>query len=742
MTLNVDAAITIITLEPKSEELCEGDDVSFYVVADADGAPLVYQWRKEGVDIPGATASFYTLTNVTTADAGDYDVVIAGQAGFECSSTISETATLVVNTDATITPSGDPAPVVCVNNPISDITYTIGGSATNAVLTGALPNGVSGGFSGGVYTISGTPTESGTFDYTITTEGSLCTNPSLSGTITVNDVATISLAGGTATQSVCINNPVLAVSFAIGGNATGADIPAGSLPPGVVGSYNNVNGLFTISGTPTVSGSYPFTVSTTGSSCENQSLSGTITVDEDATITLTSGDANQSLCIGNPVGDITYSIGGSATGVALLGDLPDGVSGTLNGSEYTISGTPTESGAFNYTVTTTGPCFNTSESGVIQVDYLPDGGVLSPSVNTVCTETNSGTLTLEGYTGNVIRWESSVDAGFSWTPIPVTSNTYTYTNLPRLTLFRAVVGNDNCPEVYSGISRITVIPAFTPVITVSGGNVCSGEPVTLTATATILPDTIGIITGGDFNRANPPGWQIYENGVPISPFPASNDNERIGPWAETNGPKTFCGGNAFDSGEKKFAIVSGDVNSWMETPVFNLVAMSSAALSFDHAYMLGPNASAKVELSTDGGNTYNVVLSEYSGTLMSGMPNVVNDIGIDMSPYLGMTDLRIRFNFDSPDDCSVWAVDNITLPTPQPDVEYVWGPVAEIPGGSGSEVVVVPPTTTTYTLTVYIAGCPGVGTAVIVSVVGIPRCFYRKCLCGWRTGNFYACQRY
>ena len=56
----------------------------------------------------------------------------------------------------------------------------------------------------------------------------------------------------------------------------------------------------------------------------------------------------------------------------------------------------------------------------------------------------------------------------------------------------------------------------------------------------------------------------------LFPFPASNDNEKQGPWAETNGPKTFCS-ELYDSGEKKFSIVHGDsINSWMETPIFGL----------------------------------------------------------------------------------------------------------------------------------------------------------------------------
>jgi hypothetical protein len=52
--------------------------------------------------------------------------------------------------------------------------------------------------------------------------------------------------------------------------------------------------------------------------------------------------------------------------------------------------------------------------------------VVSPAVSPGCTGANSGTLTLSGYTGNIIRWESSINGGATWTPI---SNTTTTQNL-------------------------------------------------------------------------------------------------------------------------------------------------------------------------------------------------------------------------------------------------------------------------------------------------------------------------
>ncbi|WP_163325912.1 PKD-like domain-containing protein, partial [Draconibacterium mangrovi] len=728
VTLNVDAAITITT-QPTSKTNCEGENVIFTVVAGANGAALTYQWRKDGVNISGATSSSYSLSNITSADAGVYDVVIDGAGSFNCNSITSSGATLTIGSDGTISDPANKDQTICEGDAIVDIVFAIGGSAGGASLSGDLPAGLTSGYNSSTneFTISGTPTETGTYSYTVTTTGSTCVNPSISGTITINEDGTISLAGGNANPTLCINTPLSNITYSIGGGATDASITSGSLPAGVTGVYNSATGLFTISGTPTEDGIFNFTVTTSGAVCENPSLSGTITVQPDATISLDSGDPNQTVCINTPITPITYSGGGSAGTLVLTGQLPAGVSFTESGGVYTISGTPSVSGTFNYTVNTTGSCLNVSESGSITIDNLADPGILSPAISTTCTDTfgeNTGILTLIDYVGNIVQWEASYDGGQTWDTIPHTGASYTYNNLPNTTLFSVLVQNGTCDPFYSAVARVTVIPSFKPVITQVGGNACSGEPVTLYGTVDVVADTFSIIAGGHFNTANPKGWRIWQDSVILHPFPASGDNEKESPFAETNGPKEFCG-ELYDAGTegKKFAIVHGeDMYSWMETPIFELLStMSSAELTFDHAYNIAPGAWAKVELSLDGGDTYGIELASYTGKLNDGAVNVVNPIELDLSPYIGMDNLRIRFNFNSPGACSAWAIDNITLPSPPPDVTYVWGPVEEIPlGVTGSPVVVYPGTSTTYTLTMYIAGCPGSATDLLVFVYEYP----------------------
>jgi len=284
----------------------------------------------------------------------------------------SLSGTITVNANSTISLSSAPGTdnqTVCINTPITTITYAVAAGGTGATITaGALPAGVTGSFAGGVFTILGTPTVSGVFNYTITTTGP-CINPSVSGTITVqaNSTITLSSAPGTDNQTVCINNAITPITYAVGGTGSGATITAGGLPAGVTGTY--AAGVFTIQGTPTVSGVFPYTVTTQGP-CVNPFLSGTITVDDNSTITLSSpvGTDNQTVCINTPIATITYSIAAGGTGATITaGSLPAGVTGTFAGGVFTIIGTPTVSGVFPYTVTTLGPCINPSLSGTITV---------------------------------------------------------------------------------------------------------------------------------------------------------------------------------------------------------------------------------------------------------------------------------------------------------------------------------------------------------------------------------------
>jgi hypothetical protein len=71
-----------ITDEPDPLTICVGDSAMFSVSATASNAgALTYQWRKDGVDLPGETGSTLTIASAIGADAGLYDVLVHDYCG-------------------------------------------------------------------------------------------------------------------------------------------------------------------------------------------------------------------------------------------------------------------------------------------------------------------------------------------------------------------------------------------------------------------------------------------------------------------------------------------------------------------------------------------------------------------------------------------------------------------------------------------------------------------------------------
>ena len=99
------------------------------------------------------------------------------------------------------------------------------------------------------------------------------------------------------------------------------------------------------------------------SSSQGQVVSGTATLTKHG-----SGSTTQTVAAGESIAEFYFTVAG-ATGATVTG-LPDGVTGTLKGSDYYISGTVSATaaaGAYKFTVTTTGATTNASKSGTITV---------------------------------------------------------------------------------------------------------------------------------------------------------------------------------------------------------------------------------------------------------------------------------------------------------------------------------------------------------------------------------------
>jgi len=74
-----------IEIQPQPLTILTGSSAAFSVIA-GGAPPLIYQWQRDGVDISGETGSTLVLTNVQSADVGEYRVVVSNSVGKVASS--------------------------------------------------------------------------------------------------------------------------------------------------------------------------------------------------------------------------------------------------------------------------------------------------------------------------------------------------------------------------------------------------------------------------------------------------------------------------------------------------------------------------------------------------------------------------------------------------------------------------------------------------------------------------------
>jgi len=305
-------------------------------------------------DIVSATTASLLINNLASTTYYRLKVTLDACVAYSSSASITVTQG---PTGTLSSASGTNAQSLCQNTVITSITYNTT-NATGATFAG-LPAGVTGNYASNVVTISGTPTATGNFTYTVTLAGSC--DVTLTGSIIVsntNNTISLTSASGTNAQSSCINGAITSITYA----TTGASNASFSgLPAGVTGAWSN--NVITISGTPTASGTFTYTVNLVGG-CGSVSASGTITVIQNVVTLSSAANTNaQSLCENATLTDITYATQG-ATGANFAG-LPTGVSGSWASNLITISGSPSASGT--YTITLTGGCGTVNATGTISV---------------------------------------------------------------------------------------------------------------------------------------------------------------------------------------------------------------------------------------------------------------------------------------------------------------------------------------------------------------------------------------
>ena len=121
-------------------------------------------------------------------------------------------------------------------------------------------------------------------------------------------------------------------------------------------------------------------------------------------------------------------------------------------------------------------CSNTVYTNVYTVNAIagtaPVGGTVSS--DNYCGGSNSGTLTLSGYTGSVSKWQYSTDGGIVWTDVANTTASQSYSAITGTRRYRAVLTNGACGTALSSPGIITVSTASVAGTASGAASVCAG----------------------------------------------------------------------------------------------------------------------------------------------------------------------------------------------------------------------------------------------------------------------------
>jgi CUB domain len=245
--------------------------------------------------------------------------------------------------------------------------------------------------------------------------------------------------------------------------------------------------------------------------------------------------ANPTICLGVALSpSITFTTTG-ATGIGSVNQLPTGLTASWNANIIIISGTPSVSGTFNYSIQVLGNCGSVNATGTITVinSVLPSFATVGP----FCSGVSISALPTTSTNGIVGSWSPAINntatTTYTFTPNAgqcATTAVLTITITPNVTPTFAAVG-----PFCSGAS----IPALPT--TSANGIVGSWSPAinnTATTTYTFTPNagqcaTTAALTITITSNVTPTFAVVgpFCSGASISALPTTSTNGIVGSWS-------------------------------------------------------------------------------------------------------------------------------------------------------------------------------------------------------------------
>jgi hypothetical protein len=415
------------------------------------------------------------------------------------------------------------------------------GSYTYSVSAGALPTGLSLNTTTGQ--ISGTPSAGGSFGFTIRAVDTANNFGTQAYTVGIGGnsltIAPTSLPNG------LVSTPYNQTVTASGGTGDPYtySIASGALPTSL--SLDTSSGAIT--GTPSAGGAFNFTVHAVDANNNFGNRAYTVNIGSNS-LTVTPG-ALPGGTQGVAYSQIVGATGGTApySFAVASGALPGGLS--LNASTGVISGTPSASGPFSFTIRATDVNFNTG-SQAYTVNIAPVPLTVNPPVlpNGTLGVAYNQTVTTTGGTGpyNYVVLSGALPTGLA---LNAASGAITGTPTAAATFNFTIQSTDSTPNTgtraYSvtiGTNSLTVNPsalpngsqgiAYSQTVTASGGT----GPYTFAVTAGALPTGLSLNAASGAITGTPSG-----GGVSNFTIQATDTNGNIGsrPYSVNIGTTTL-----------------------------------------------------------------------------------------------------------------------------------------------------------------------------------------------------------
>jgi gliding motility-associated-like protein/uncharacterized repeat protein (TIGR01451 family) len=477
----------VITTQPGDQVVCEGNSVSFSVMATGSG--LSYQWRKgtvnlfNGGSISGATSSTLTINPAAVSDAAtNYNVIVSSSAGNDTSINVSlvvETAPLI-----TLQPSDQAA---CLGGTVN-FSVTASGTGLNYQWRKGTVNLIDGGAVSGtttpVLTINPAIISDTAYNYNVVITGSCGSDTSELAALVMGTTPVIVL--NPMDQTVCegdsANMSVTAVGIALSYQWRKGTV---NLING--GSFSGVNTANLIINPVTVSDTaFNYNVIVMGGcSMNDTSANAELAVNNQPLIITQPSD--QVVCPGNAANFTT-----TATGTGITYQWRRGLVNLINGGNIsgatspvlTINPANISDTAYNYNVVVSGVCTTNDTSVLVSLDL--DETVISsqPNNENICEGSAAAFSVASSGSGLSYQWRKGTVNLVNGGNISGANSSVLSINPAGISDAAAnynVVVTGNCSPNDTSINVSLVVTAIPVAVAGSNSPVCTGSTISLTA---------------------------------------------------------------------------------------------------------------------------------------------------------------------------------------------------------------------------------------------------------------------